>query len=78
MLVGFMLAIGSLADVQAAEQPLLAILAGRLGDRLMPLVMGVVLVSIFACAVASMAATSRLIFRWRATGCFPARACSPR
>lgn len=62
MLVGFMLSIGDLASIQAAPHPLLAIIETRLGARVLPAVMGVVLVSIFACAVASMAATSRLVF----------------
>jgi amino acid transporter len=62
LLVGFMLAIDDVGAVQAADQPLLEVLKARLGERGLRLVLGVVLVSILACAVASMAATSRLIF----------------
>jgi len=62
MLVGFMLAIDDVRAVQGAEQPLLALLKGRLGTAGLRLVLGIVMVSILACAVASMAATSRLIF----------------
>ena len=62
ILVGFMLAIRDVQAVQSAPQPLLSIIEAKLGGRVTPIVMGVVLVSIFACAVASMAATSRLIF----------------
>lgn len=62
LLVGFMLAIDDVAAVQAADQPLLEVLKARLGERGLRLVLGVVLVSILACAIASMAATSRLIF----------------
>ena len=62
LLVGFMLAIDDVAAVQASDQPLLEVLKARLGERGLRLVLGVVLVSILACAVASMAATSRLIF----------------
>jgi amino acid transporter len=62
MLAGFLLAIRDVRTVQASPQPLLAIIEGKLGAQATPLVIGVVLISIFACAVASMAATSRLIF----------------
>jgi amino acid transporter len=62
ILVGFMLAVKDVQAVQSAPQPLLSIIEGKLGGQVTPIVMCVVLVSIFACAVASMAATSRLIF----------------
>ena len=62
ILVGFMLAISDVRAVQSAPQPLLYIIEAKLGAKVTPLVVGVVLISIFACAVASMAATSRLIF----------------
>lgn len=62
MLVGFMLAIDDLRTVQSAPQPLLHIIEENLGPKATPFVVGVVLISIFACAVASMAATSRLIY----------------
>jgi amino acid transporter len=62
MLAGFMLAIEDLGAVQAAEHPLVALLRGRLGALGLRLVLGIVMVSILACAVASMAATSRLMF----------------
>ncbi|HRI87182.1 MAG TPA: amino acid permease, partial [Candidatus Hydrogenedentes bacterium] len=62
MLVGFMLVIDDVRTVQSAPQPLLHIIEKNLGPKATPFVVGVVLISIFACAVASMAATSRLIY----------------
>ncbi|MBX7165240.1 MAG: APC family permease [Pirellulales bacterium] len=47
---------------QQAQEPLLDVLRARLGQRLTGGLMGVVYVSIFACALASMAAGSRLVF----------------
>lgn len=62
MLAAFVLSIPNLEQVQASSSPLLVIIESRLGSFVTPLVMAVVLVSIFACGLASMAATSRLIF----------------
>lgn len=62
MIVGFLLAIKDLKAVQSAPQPLLFILNESLGPKGTRWGMLVVLVSIFACAVANMAATSRLFF----------------
>lgn len=62
MLVGFMLAIGDLRAIQGSEQPLLAIIEGKLGPKATPVVMISVLVSIFACAVAGLGAISRFVY----------------
>lgn len=62
MLVGFMLAMKDLAAVQSAPQPLLLLFNETLGPNGTRWGMLIILVSIFACAVANMAATSRLIF----------------
>lgn len=63
MLAAFVLAIGDLRSVQAIDDaPLLAIIQQRLGDWLTPAVMLVLFASIFACGVASLAATTRLLF----------------
>jgi len=62
MLLAFILAISSLTQVQESDVPLLTILRSRFGDRLIVAAMLIVFVSIFACGVASMAATTRLLF----------------
>jgi len=62
MLLAFILAIDNLTKVQQSDAPLLTILQSRLGDRWAIPAMLVVFVSIFACGVASMAATTRLLF----------------
>jgi amino acid transporter len=62
MVVAFILAIGNLTEVQQSDTPLLTILRSRLGDRVAGGAMLVVFMSIFACGVASMASTTRLIF----------------
>ncbi len=66
-LAGFALlagAVGCIRDLpvaQASDNPLLDILRQTTGGAL-PLVLGIVALSIFACALACMAATSRLLF----------------
>lgn len=62
MVLAFILAIDNLAEVQQSDTPLLTILRRRFGDRLTGVSMLIVFVSIFACGVASMASTTRLIF----------------
>lgn len=62
MLVVFMLSITDLAKIQSADNPLLAIFESKLAPAVLPIVMLVVYVSIFACGVASMAAATRLLF----------------
>ena len=62
MLAAFILAIDNMSTVQASETPLMTILESRFGGRITTAAMLVVFVSIFACGVASMAATTRLIF----------------
>jgi amino acid transporter len=62
LLAGIVLAIPNLQAAGQQEHPLLATLSATLGVGWMNAVMLVVLVSIFACGVASMAAATRLIF----------------
>lgn len=63
MLAAFILAIGDLRSVQAIHTaPLTQIVSDRLGRGLTPAVMLVLFISIFACGVASLAATTRLLF----------------
>ncbi len=62
MLVAFLLSIDNLTATQANSAPLLQIIQDKLGNRVTPVVMLVVFASIFACGVASMAATTRLVF----------------
>jgi len=62
LLSGVMLAIGDLAATQKASDPLMTTLERALGAAWIPPLLGVVGVSVFACGLASMAATSRLLF----------------
>lgn len=62
MLLAFLLSIDNLTATQANSAPLLQIIQDKLGNRVTPVVMLVVFASIFACGVASMAATTRLVF----------------
>jgi amino acid transporter len=62
MLAVFVLSVPSLSAAQASEHPLLEVIHARLGDRAMPAFLALIVVSIFACGLASMAATSRMIF----------------
>ncbi len=62
MLAGFLLAIPDLELIQASDTPLLAILEMRFGATMTRVAMLFVFVSILACGVASMAATTRLIY----------------
>jgi amino acid transporter len=58
---GLVLSVGTRADGEA-ENLVVAVLSEKLGSRWMPVAIGFVGISIFACGVASMAATTRLIF----------------
>lgn len=62
LLSGVMLAIPDLAAAQKADNPLLHTLKATFGSAGMTSVLAVVGVSVFACGLASMAATSRLLF----------------
>lgn len=62
MIFAFLVSIDDLAAAQASERPLLDLFETRFGSWLVPFVMLVVYVSIFACGMASMAAATRLVF----------------
>jgi amino acid transporter len=62
MLAGFLFAMPDLAAAQSSDTPLSDILSARLGGHVANTVMILVFVSIFACGLASMAATTRLLF----------------
>lgn len=71
LLVGLCLSIPDLAAAQAAPAPLAGLLRATLGDAGTTLVLAVVGVSVFACALASMAAASRLLFSLARDGMLP-------
>lgn len=62
LLGGVMLAVRDLPAAQADPNPLVSTLTRALGGAWMPPVLAVVGISVFACGLASMAATSRLLF----------------
>lgn len=62
LLAGLVLAFGQVRGAAPGENLVVSILTDSFGAGWMPWVMLVVVVSIFACGVASMAATTRLIF----------------
>ncbi len=62
MLLGIVLNVRDVEATQHHDSPLLAILGSSFTASQMSLVMAVVAISILACAIASMAAASRLIF----------------
>jgi amino acid transporter len=62
VLLGFVLAMPNLKAAQASATPLSDILQARLGGAVTNAVMVIVFVSIFACGLASLAATTRVIF----------------
>ena len=62
LLAGLILAIDNQVVAGQQENLVIAILVDKLGTTWMPLVMLSVLVSIFACGVASMAAATRIVF----------------
>jgi amino acid transporter len=73
-LVGFTVAIPDLAQVQASPVPLAAIAEHWLGDGVTRVFLGVVAFSMFALAVVSAAASSRLVFAMARDGMLPASA----
>lgn len=70
LLAGAVGALGDLAAAQASGDPLLDVLRRATGSAL-PAVLGVLGVSIFACALACMAAASRLLFALGRDGMLP-------
>ena len=62
ILCGFFFAMPNLRAVQASSTPLSDILLARLGPGITRMVMLLVFVAIFACAVASLATETRLLF----------------
>ena len=62
MLLAFILSIEERAMVAGSGAPLISVLQAKLGARWMSMVGLVVVASIFACGVASMASATRLIF----------------
>lgn len=62
LLSGVLLMVRDLPTAQADGNPLLTTLTQALGTAWMPPVLAVVGISVFACGLASMAATSRLLF----------------
>jgi len=71
LLVGMVLAIDDLPATQGSAAPLAATLRSALGGRGLAAVLVVVGTSIFACALASMAAASRLLFSLARDGMLP-------
>lgn len=62
LLAGLILCVRDPSEAVNQENLVVSVLADTLGSTWMPLVMLVVAISIFACGVASMAATTRLVF----------------
>ncbi len=62
LLTGVMLMTEDLRTAQQEANPLMGVMGRALGSGWMTVVMGVVGISVFACGLASMAATSRLLF----------------
>jgi amino acid transporter len=71
VLAAFLLSIRNLAATQASDTPLLDILIQSLGLRAAQFVLVIVFVSVFACALASLALTSRLLFAMARDNMFP-------
>jgi amino acid transporter len=72
MLVGFLLAMPNLRAAQESSTPLSDILLARFGPGITRGVMLVVFVSIFACALASLASATRLLFSMARDNMLPA------
>lgn len=62
LLAAFLLSISDLTAIQASKYPLLDVIRSRAGAAATSAFLLLILVSIFACGVASMAATTRLVF----------------
>ena len=71
LLVGLCLSISDLAATQSSTAPLAGLLRATFGDVGTTMVLWVVGVSVFACALASMAAASRLLFSLARDGMLP-------
>lgn len=71
VLAGFLLSIRDLHATQSSATPLLDILISTLGFRAAEFVLLIVFVSVFACALASLALTSRLLFAMARDNMFP-------
>ncbi|MGH9592291.1 MAG: APC family permease, partial [Bryobacteraceae bacterium] len=71
VIAGFLLSIRNLHAAQASDTPLLDILISTLGLHAAQFVLLVVFVSVFACALASLALTSRLLFAMARDNMFP-------
>jgi len=72
LLAGLIFGFANLPADQSGENLVVSILTDSLGSTWMPLVMLVVVISIFACGVASMAATTRLLFSLARDNMLPA------
>ncbi|MFZ4628919.1 MAG: APC family permease [Blastocatellia bacterium] len=71
LLLGVVLTIKDVTATQQADNPLLTVLLGTFSSGQMTLIMAVVAISILACAIASMAAASRLLFSLARDGMLP-------
>jgi amino acid transporter len=72
MLAGFFLAMSNLRAIQASSTPLSDILFASLGPGITRVVMLVVFVSMFACALAGLAMATRLLFSMARDNMLPA------
>lgn len=71
VIAAFLLSIRNLAATQASDTPILDILISTVGLHAAQFVLLIVFVSVFACALASMALTSRLLFAMARDNMFP-------
>ncbi|MBK7598738.1 MAG: APC family permease [Acidobacteria bacterium] len=71
LLVGIVLSIDDVRATQGQDSPLISVLQQRFGPHWLLAALVVVAVSIFACAIASMAAASRLLFSLSRDGMLP-------
>ncbi len=71
LLVGIVLSIDDVRATQGQDSPLISVLQERFGPHWLLAALVVVAVSIFACAIASMAAASRLLFSLSRDGMLP-------
>jgi len=71
LLLGVILTVKDVAATQRTDNSLLTVLLGTFSTSQMTLIMAVVAISIMACAIASMAAASRLLFSLARDGMLP-------
>ena len=71
LLLGVILTVKDVPATQRTDNPLLTVLLGTFSTSEMTLIMAVVAISIMACAIASMAAASRLLFSLARDGMLP-------